>query len=294
MATKNAELEPSEEQFPIRELSARTQVNTVTIRAWERRYGLLKPKRTAKGHRLYTGDDVRHVESILTLVARGVPLSKIKSLLDQGQSAREVEANIDDNSWEEPVNELIKYARQFSSTRIEALLSNMLIQYPPNLCLENLLKPTFEALQGDSDHLASWTFTESEILRYVLLRLGAKKSPKGKPAITLSRGDKAPLWRMAVIALELADADFRVQLISQSLQEKTWLAMAKVKTDTIHVFYQDGLWRDECATDIASAQVDDKKLIVCGTAPVVSGLKTPHQVFPDLEKYASFQLGQEK
>jgi hypothetical protein len=237
---------------------------------------------------------VRRVESLLTLVARGVPLSKVKSLLDQGQSAREVEANVVDNSWAEPVNELIKYARQFSSTRIEALLSDMLIQYPPNLCLENLLKPTFEALQGDSDHLASWTFTESEILRYVLLRLGAKKSPKGTQAITLARGDKAPLWRMAIIALELADADFRVQIISQSLQEKTWLAMARVKTDTIHVFYQDGLWKDDRAVDIAIALDNDKKLIVCGTAPIVSDLKNPQQVFPDLEQYTCFQLGQEK
>jgi DNA-binding transcriptional MerR regulator len=53
------------ERFPIRELSARTQVNTVTIRAWERRYGLLKPERTAKGHRLYSEEDVSTIEKII-------------------------------------------------------------------------------------------------------------------------------------------------------------------------------------------------------------------------------------
>ena len=70
-----------ESQFPIRQLSARTQVNTVTLRAWERRYGLLKPQRTPKGHRLYSEDDVATIERILTLVARGVPIGKVKALL---------------------------------------------------------------------------------------------------------------------------------------------------------------------------------------------------------------------
>ena len=64
----------NEKQLPIRELSARTQINTVTLRAWERRYGLLTPQRTAKGHRLYSEKDVAKVERILDIVARGVPI----------------------------------------------------------------------------------------------------------------------------------------------------------------------------------------------------------------------------
>lgn len=294
MPPNNTNIEETVEQFPIRELSARTQVNTVTIRAWERRYGLLKPQRTAKGHRLYTPDDVHRVETILALVARGVPLNKIRSLLDQGQSATEVENTAIDDSWSEQVDALVKYAKQFSPTHIDAILSDILIQYPPSLCLEKLLKPAFEALQKNNDHLAAWTFAESEILRYTLLRLSAKKSLKGKPALTLARGDKAPLWRMAIISLELADSDYQVQLISQSLQEKTWLAMAQAKKDTIHIFYQDGLWKEDTANEVAHALNIEKRLIVCGTAPIVSGLNVTDQVFHDLEQYAVFQLKQIK
>lgn len=39
--------------LPIREVSRITGVNAVTLRAWERRYGLIVPHRTAKGHRLF-------------------------------------------------------------------------------------------------------------------------------------------------------------------------------------------------------------------------------------------------
>ena len=45
--------------FSIGEVARQTGVNPVTLRAWQRRYGLVVPQRTAKGHRLYTEQDVR-------------------------------------------------------------------------------------------------------------------------------------------------------------------------------------------------------------------------------------------
>src|SRR5918993_350259 len=49
----------------IGEVSRRTGVTVPTLRAWERRYGLLVPVRTAGGHRRYSDDDVRRVLAVL-------------------------------------------------------------------------------------------------------------------------------------------------------------------------------------------------------------------------------------
>ena len=43
---------PAEGLLPIRTVSILTGVHSVTLRAWERRYGLITPQRTPKGHRL--------------------------------------------------------------------------------------------------------------------------------------------------------------------------------------------------------------------------------------------------
>ncbi|WP_370248968.1 MerR family transcriptional regulator, partial [Thalassolituus sp.] len=51
--------------YPIREFARLTGVNPVTLRAWERRYGIIQPLRTPKGHRYYTDDHVDQVKSIL-------------------------------------------------------------------------------------------------------------------------------------------------------------------------------------------------------------------------------------
>lgn len=56
----------------IGELSRRTGVATELLRAWERRYGLLAPARTAAGYRLYSGADVRRVGRMRELLATGL------------------------------------------------------------------------------------------------------------------------------------------------------------------------------------------------------------------------------
>jgi DNA-binding transcriptional MerR regulator len=57
--------------MPIGEVARRTGMTVPTLRAWERRYGLLVPVRTAGGHRRYSEEDVRRVLAVLELVRRG-------------------------------------------------------------------------------------------------------------------------------------------------------------------------------------------------------------------------------
>ena len=60
----------------IGELSRRVGVSTETLRAWEQRYGLLRPRRTGSGYRLYAQDDQRRA-------------LRMKQLIDQGLAAAE-------------------------------------------------------------------------------------------------------------------------------------------------------------------------------------------------------------
>ena len=55
----------------IGEVAARTQMTIAAIRAWERRYRLLAPARTAGGQRLYSEADVDRIRLVQRLVAEG-------------------------------------------------------------------------------------------------------------------------------------------------------------------------------------------------------------------------------
>ena len=57
----------------IGELSRRTGVNPDLLRAWERRYRLLKPRRTSGGTRLYSATDETRVRLMRRYVDEGLP-----------------------------------------------------------------------------------------------------------------------------------------------------------------------------------------------------------------------------
>jgi DNA-binding transcriptional MerR regulator len=76
------------EQVPIRTICSLTGVNAVTLRAWERRYGFIRPFRTAKGHRLYTHAHVELIRRVLELVERGVPMSQVGKLVGAAPKSR--------------------------------------------------------------------------------------------------------------------------------------------------------------------------------------------------------------
>ena len=56
----------------IGELAAKVGVSTHVLRAWESRYGLLRPLRSAGGYRLYGHEDERRVREVILLRDRGV------------------------------------------------------------------------------------------------------------------------------------------------------------------------------------------------------------------------------
>lgn len=76
-------MKADEPLYPIREVSRLTGVNAITLRAWERRYGLVEPVRTPSGHRLYTYKHILRLKEALKLTEQGVPISRVKRLLDK-------------------------------------------------------------------------------------------------------------------------------------------------------------------------------------------------------------------
>src|SRR5688500_14262667 len=64
----------------IGELARRSGVSTDLLRAWERRYGLLEPTRTASGYRLYSADDEARVRAMRTHRAQGLSAAEAAGL----------------------------------------------------------------------------------------------------------------------------------------------------------------------------------------------------------------------
>jgi DNA-binding transcriptional MerR regulator len=79
----------AETRLRIGELSKRSGVSPELLRAWERRYGLLEPIRTAGGLRLYSLDDVARVQLMQQYLAAGLAAAEAAAHVTEGAPATE-------------------------------------------------------------------------------------------------------------------------------------------------------------------------------------------------------------
>jgi DNA-binding transcriptional MerR regulator len=72
--------------FSIGELAKAFDVNASLIRFWDNEFDILKPKKNAKGNRMFTQEDVKNLQLIFHLVKeRGFTLEGAKIHLKEGQ-----------------------------------------------------------------------------------------------------------------------------------------------------------------------------------------------------------------
>jgi PAS domain S-box-containing protein len=77
-ATSGRRLAP---RFTLKALSERTGVPAATLRTWQRRYGIIRPARTASGYRLFSDGDVARILEVKQLVDGGVRISEAAAAL---------------------------------------------------------------------------------------------------------------------------------------------------------------------------------------------------------------------
>ncbi|HRA27839.1 MerR family transcriptional regulator [Ornithinibacter sp.] len=84
----------------IGELASKVGVSTHVLRAWESRYGLLRPQRSAGGYRLYGHEDERRVREVIALRDQGVSAAEAsRRVLEADRSGLSaIDDDIDDDA----------------------------------------------------------------------------------------------------------------------------------------------------------------------------------------------------
>ena len=68
---------PSVPRHPIRVVAERTGLTPATLRAWERRYGAVEPRRSDGAQRLYSDEDIQRLRLIARLSSVGYALADL-------------------------------------------------------------------------------------------------------------------------------------------------------------------------------------------------------------------------
>jgi MerR family transcriptional regulator, light-induced transcriptional regulator len=135
----------------IGELSRRVGVSEHVLRAWEGRYGLLKPARSEGGYRLYSEADARRIRRMQTYLAGGLAAAQAaRAAIDEDQS---VASAVDAEASDADPAELLESAdalRQALDTMDEpaaqASLDRLLTAFTVETVLRDALVPYLHEL----------------------------------------------------------------------------------------------------------------------------------------------------
>ena len=138
--------DPGSGYVRIGELAKRTGVSPELLRAWEQRYGLLQPTRTAGGFRLYSAADEARVQRMQSLVSGGLAAAQAARLiLSDGEPAprtASASATILDDEAANLTASLDRLDEQAANTALDRLLS----AYTVETVLQDVVLPYLHRL----------------------------------------------------------------------------------------------------------------------------------------------------
>ncbi|WP_130905178.1 MerR family transcriptional regulator [Pseudomonas sp. Sample_22] len=221
--SRHSGLLEQDELFPIREVSRLTGVNPVTLRAWERRYGLIVPTRTASGHRLYSMADVERVRSILGWIeSHLIPQDLVQA--DYSQWQQQIEAAV----------------VSFDEVRLDQVYGQIFSTYSQPVVFQDILLPLWKQLLQRQDafgRTSEWLFLDGFLRSRVLQRLLLIRDKQPRRVIVCALAGQCRELELLLAALFLGSGQtgVRVLTIGQPFDELT-LVCERIKPQALVLF----------------------------------------------------------
>jgi DNA-binding transcriptional MerR regulator len=220
----------SEDQLlSIGDVSKATGVNAITLRAWQRRYGLLKPKRTTKGRRQYTEDDITRIKEILSWLDKGVAIGKVQPYLQHKKRSKN---SSDAPDYLEYQNRAINAVQTFNQPLLESAFEELFSLYPLDMIAQNIY-PDVLATLDKHWRTSDTAFSEQEFFEFYLRNklastfLQKKHANRAQKIVIVDLENTFTDIEMLFMAAALSIYGFAVVLLGHGIVPREWAAIVK-------------------------------------------------------------------
>lgn len=234
----------SSKLFPIGYVSKRTGLSPHVLRAWERRYGVVRPERSSGNRRLYSREDIDHLTQLQVAVQSGHTISSIANLpgaelasllqIDRTPGKKAVQ------SWQkEPtdvivgmhIEGLLQATQALDVALFEKRLHQASVELSRLIFLADVITPLFEVI-GDQwaggtikivqEHMAS---TATQALLWDMLRSADPGEAAPGMVVATPTGQWCQLGAL-MVALVGADVGWNVHYFGPNLPPEEIAAAA--------------------------------------------------------------------
>lgn len=202
--------------YEIQEVAELTGLTTARLRAWERRYDVVRPERQENGYRAYTAAQVALLRAFGRLVRAGERIGEIAAQPRDEVLAR---AEIADGD-ESPVSPFIEAIRGYDRARLEELVADRLRTLGPERFAREIVLPLATQV-GDLWSLGKLPIASEHLASEVVLHAlkGALSTSAGNGPLLIASGlpGERHEWGLLATLAQAQGAGWRVQYLGPDL-----------------------------------------------------------------------------
>jgi MerR family transcriptional regulator, light-induced transcriptional regulator len=157
--------------YSIKAVAQATGLTVETLRAWERRYGVVVPQRDAGGRRVYRPEDVLRLRRLREATERGHAIGRLAVLGEDGLAAllnepADRRARAASNAF---VERILDSAQRFRSAECEQALTLAIAVLPPSQLVGDVLQPLLREV-GERWHRGELAISQERLVSTIVRR----------------------------------------------------------------------------------------------------------------------------
>lgn len=275
--------------FPIGTVSSLTGVNAVTLRAWERRYGLIQPTRTDSGHRLYSEEDIERIKLILELLDEGIAISRVKDALRIARQKVEPDVAAPTH-WDAYQEEMLRGVNNFDEGILDSVYNDAMSLYPVDVVTKQLLLPLLDKLGRRWMHVSTGVAEEHFFSTFMRNKLGARfhhrnQQNTGPRLIAACLPGEHHEFGLLLFSLAAHARGYRIVLLGADMPLSQLAEVA-------HRSNSDGIvLSGSVEVEPAQLQSELEQLIKNSGVPVWVGGKTSERLSKEIESSGAVAIG---
>jgi MerR family transcriptional regulator, light-induced transcriptional regulator len=160
--------------YSIKAAAEATGLTVETLRAWERRYRVIEPKRGAGGHRLYSSNDITRLRRLRESIVRGHQIGKIAHLSDEALDGLLGEPQQQpDTGARALIDRILRAVAGYKPIECDQVMAMAFALLPPFDVVRDVLTPMLREV-GERWHRGEFSVAQERIASYSARRhLGA-------------------------------------------------------------------------------------------------------------------------
>lgn len=265
-------------RYRIQSVAEMTGVSAATLRAWERRYGIPAPQRTASAYRLYTDRDVELIRRVRELCETGIAPAQAAQMVQAARGSREEAVRLETDTAELAAQKILAGVERFDAEMIEVAVRHAMFLGSATALFERVYGPVLLEV-GDRWHAGQVSIGQEHLVSEIIgsavrdiLRMVRPASP-GKTVLLAGFADEEHALPILGFAMLLAEWNMRtVVLGARTPPAAVRHAIAEVRPDAV------GLSTTTTMLSGRAPALVEEYADACGRTPWIVGGQASYEI----------------